>query len=68
VVLVGGAALPSAEELPEDLQGLLRRNACELSDSRWDYDVQQLAGRLRPSAGFGSSMAARPSRCSRAYD
>jgi hypothetical protein len=56
-VLVGGAALPSAEDVPEDLQGLLRRNACELSDSRWDYDVQQLAQRLRPSAGFGSSLA-----------
>jgi hypothetical protein len=55
-VLVGGAALPSAEELPEDLKGLIRRNACELSDSRWDYDVQQLAQRLRPggSAGLGA--------------
>lgn len=58
-VLVGGAALPSAEELPDDLKGLIRRNACELSDTRWDYDVRQLVLRLRPvrSARFGAALA-----------
>ena len=57
-VLVGGATLPSVEELPEDLRELVRRNACELSDTRWDYDVQQLARRLRPprAAHFGVSL------------
>src|SRR5215813_3419593 len=41
-VLVDGAKLPPREELPEGLLGLRRRNAFELSDSRWDYDVEQL--------------------------
>jgi type II secretory pathway pseudopilin PulG len=58
-VLVGGASLPSAEELPDDLKGLLRRNACELSDTRWDYDVRQLILRLKPArtAHFGTALA-----------
>lgn len=56
-VLVGGAVLPTAEDLPDDLKGLLRRNACELSDRRWDYDVRQLILRMRP-AGSGHFGAA----------
>ena len=40
--LVGGAKLLQEQELPEDLRPLLRRNAFDLSDSRWDYDVQRL--------------------------
>ena len=31
--------MPTAEELPDALQGLVRRQAVELSDQRWDYDV-----------------------------
>jgi TIR domain len=58
-VLVGGASLPSPEELPDDLRGLLRRNACELSDTRWDYDVRQLTLRLKSvrSGRFGTALA-----------
>ncbi|MGH3084409.1 MAG: hypothetical protein ACRDNP_10210 [Gaiellaceae bacterium] len=41
-VLVGGAYLPAAEELPPDLEGLARRNAIELTDARWAYDVTRL--------------------------
>ena len=41
-VLVGGAPMPNAEELPEPLRSLARRQAHELSDSRWDFDVQHL--------------------------
>ncbi len=41
-VLVGGAAMPSGEDLPEDLRGLARRHAHEISDRRWDYDLEQL--------------------------
>ena len=41
-VLVDGAAMPDAEELPDDLQTLARRQASELSDKRWDFDVRQL--------------------------
>jgi hypothetical protein len=45
-VLVDGARLPPREELPESLLGLRRRNAFELSDSRWDYDLDQLGKHL----------------------
>lgn len=45
-VLVEGATMPRAEELPESIQKLARINALELSDSRWDYDVQRLIQRL----------------------
>jgi TIR domain len=42
-VLVHGAQMPSAEELPPALADLARRNALELSDARWNYDVDRLA-------------------------
>src|SRR5215467_7590290 len=38
-MLVYGAHMPNAEELPEDLKPLVRRQALEISDQRWDYDV-----------------------------
>lgn len=41
-VLVQGAVMPRFDELPEDLARLARRNAFELSDSRWEYDVGRL--------------------------
>ncbi len=41
-VLVDGAAMPDAEDLPDDLKTLARRQASELSDKRWDFDVRQL--------------------------
>ena len=41
-VLVHGALLPRVDELPGKLVGLARRNAVELSDGRWRYDVGQL--------------------------
>jgi TIR domain-containing protein len=50
-VLVDGAPMPAEEELPRDLAPLSRRQARELSDSRWDYDVETLAGRLRELLG-----------------
>lgn len=45
-VLVGGAAMPSAAELPDDLKALARLNACELDNARWDHDVGKLLGYL----------------------
>ena len=50
-VLVGGAVLPTISELPPDLHDLTRRNAFELSDSRWDFDVKRLADSLDSSLG-----------------
>lgn len=40
--LVRGAKMPSAGQLPETLQPLLRRHAVELSSQRWRYDVDGL--------------------------
>jgi hypothetical protein len=38
-VLVGGATMPRAEDLPDDIRALARKQAAEISDSRWDYDT-----------------------------
>lgn len=50
-VLVAGATMPNVEELPEDLRALARRNAIELSDTRWDYDVGRLCDTLAKVLG-----------------
>ena len=42
-VLVQDAPMPRAEELPSSLARLARRNAIELSDARWAYDLDRLA-------------------------
>ncbi|HJQ30682.1 MAG TPA: DUF4440 domain-containing protein [Pyrinomonadaceae bacterium] len=41
-VLVEGAVMPMPRDLPEDLSPLSRRQAIELSDQRWKYDVDRL--------------------------
>lgn len=41
-VLVSGARMPRKEILPEPLQPLTRRNALDMSDARWAYDVGRL--------------------------
>ena len=46
-VLVQGASMPEAEQLPGDLTDLAFRNAVELTHARWDSDVQVLASALR---------------------
>jgi hypothetical protein len=38
--------MPRSTELPEPLRPLARRNAVELSDSRWDYDRERLFSAL----------------------
>ena len=50
-VLVGGASMPSAEELPASLKPLARRQAQEISDRRWDYDVDQLFATMEKIRG-----------------
>ncbi|HVO54202.1 MAG TPA: toll/interleukin-1 receptor domain-containing protein [Solirubrobacterales bacterium] len=40
--LVDKAQMPKAEQLPEEMRHLARRNALELSDGRWRYDVGRL--------------------------
>jgi DNA-binding beta-propeller fold protein YncE len=41
-VLVGDAKMPAKNDLPDALRPLARRNALQISDSRWDYDVGRL--------------------------
>jgi hypothetical protein len=41
-VLVQGATMPRAQDLPDDLSELAGRHAHELSDLRWPRDVDQL--------------------------
>lgn len=45
-VLVGGAVMPRAEQVPEELKALLRLQACELRDSKYNADVQTLLAAL----------------------
>jgi TIR domain len=45
-VLVSGARMPSPDDLPPELRAITRRNALELSDQRWRYDVSRLISTL----------------------
>jgi hypothetical protein len=47
-VLVRGAKMPRAEQLPQDLRELAYRNAVELSHARWKSDLQVLIRALKP--------------------
>jgi hypothetical protein len=47
-VLVRGARMPQAEQLPVDLKELAFRNAVELTHARWKSDVALLIHALRP--------------------
>jgi TonB family protein len=46
-VLVRGAKMPTAEQLPDDLKELAFRNCIELSHARWKSDIQLLIEALR---------------------
>jgi hypothetical protein len=51
-VLVQGATLPRAEDLPKSIAPLSRRQAHELSDSRWQFDVERLTEVLEKALGL----------------
>jgi TIR domain len=74
-VLVGEARMPGKNDLPDDVRALARRNALQISDSRWDYDIGRLiqavntvlqdrqapvAARRAPTDGPRSSVVAQP--------
>lgn len=69
-VLVGGAAMPAAAELPGSLSALAHRQAIEVTDSRWDHDVGRLLqtltetgfGRYRKLPGRPASAGKKPAR------
>jgi TIR domain len=60
-VLVSGAQMPDRGDLPPDLRALARRNALELSDRRWRYDVGQLTGALEELLAGTAAVRAAPS-------
>lgn len=51
-VLVEGATMPAANDLPDDLKPLARRNAFELTDKRWEFDVSSLVDALNKALGI----------------
>ena len=56
-VLVGGARMPDADDLPPSIRELTRRQAVRLTDEGWEDDVRRLTGRLGQLVGAGPSPA-----------
>ena len=56
-VLVRGAKMPRAEQLPEVLADLSFRNSVELSHARWASDVQLLINALLPHVDVSPELA-----------
>jgi hypothetical protein len=54
------AALPSTDELPEDLRELRRRQAFQLDNDRWRYDFEQLVDKLVQVESFRRAAARAP--------
>ena len=46
-LLVDGARFPASEDLPSELQPLVRRQAMELNGDRWKWDFERLATALQ---------------------
>jgi hypothetical protein len=74
-ILLRGANMPAAEQLPDEIRDLAYRNAFELSHNRWESDVQELIRRLgldatgasppsarQPAAGAGQGITPEPVR------
>lgn len=61
-LLINGARMPNRSDLPASLSALSYRQAVELSDSRWDQDVDQLIEHIKdyikPAAARGRRSAA----------
>jgi len=60
-LLVGGATLPSADQLPSDIKDFAYRNAFELRHDRWNSDVEEMlrrVGLVRPRRMYWLSGAA----------
>lgn len=62
-VLLDGAKMPAADQLPADLQALSTRNALELTNSHWDEDVARLTDHIREglyATGVQHAASAKP--------
>lgn len=53
-VLVGGALMPRAEDLPEDLKPLARRQAIEVSHKQWEATTAELIRSLESMLANGT--------------
>ncbi len=53
-VLVGGAALPGAADLPEDIRALAERQQAEVRDGSWNDDVGRLCRDIKRRRARGS--------------
>lgn len=58
-LLVGGASMPTAAQLPAELAGLAERQAVTLSDGNWRGDVDRLVASLRPLLPDGGTAVKR---------
>lgn len=54
-VLVQGVIMPRPVDLPDELKSLTVRQAIEISDTRWDYDLKKLIGRLKKVKAAGGA-------------
>jgi beta-lactam-binding protein with PASTA domain len=54
-VIVRGATMPHADQLPEDLRDLAYRNCVELTHARWSSDLQLLLTALHRQLGVDKS-------------
>jgi hypothetical protein len=61
-LLVEGASMPREHELPDDLKPLARRQALEVSETRWEFDVGRLIDTLEERLDRGPSVAVVPRR------
>src|SRR6266480_3699395 len=59
-VLVGGARMPGKQDLPEALEPLSRRNAIELSETRFHSDVTRLIEAIKKSFAVAEKKAELP--------
>lgn len=59
-VLVEGATMPSEQDLPSNIKSLARRQAHELSDLRWDYDIDKLASTIEKACADGGEIDKNP--------
>lgn len=57
-VLVGGAVMPQAGELPDDLKALTRRQAIEVNHKQWEASTGELIHALEAILDGGSGSAA----------
>jgi hypothetical protein len=54
-ILVGGAKMPQAADLPESIRPLAAITAHEMSDQRWEHDFEELVRRIARTSPIGNT-------------